>query len=523
MDKRRTRSRSNRRREKRFNWTILAKITLIIGFVFLATFFSLLNMGNSNIINNVYINGIPVSTLSTEDAKNKLEKVTKEKLEKEISIKFDGYEASILPAEIDFSYDLSSAIEEAYGLGRTGNIVTNNLKILSSFFKKTDIKAPIIYNSEKLDNIVENMSLELPDLVVEPTYYISNNELIITKGTEGNKLDKQATKEIIISSIDKENSFIELPISNTKPTLPDLAKIHDDIYTEPQNASIKKEPYSISVEKQGVDFAISVEEAQNLVNSSKENEIAIPLSFTPAEITVADLGEDIFANTITSSTTKYDSTNTNRATNLEIAVNKINGTVLAPGEIFSFNKVVGERSVKSGFKEAIIYVDGEMDYGLGGGICQISSNLYNTVLMANLEIVERKNHSMTVNYVPIGCDATVAYGSIDFKFKNSRSYPIKIVATINSGVITISICGVKEENEYSTDIIVETTQKENFETVYEHSSSIPKGTQVIKQTGKEGYKCSTYRVLYQNGKMISKDLLSTDTYKPQKEIIQTNK
>ena len=127
-------------------------------------------------------------------------------------------------------------------------------------------------------------------------------------------------------------------------------------------------------------------------------------------------------------------------------------------------------------KEAVIYADGELDYGLGGGICQVSSNLYNTVLKANLEIVERKNHSMTVNYLPIGCDATVSYGSVDFKFKNSRSYPIKIVATINSGVITISIYGVPEENEYTVDIITETLQKEDFETVYERTSSVPEGT-----------------------------------------------
>ena len=194
-----------------------------------------------------------------------------------------------------------------------------------------------------------------------------------------------------------------------------------------------------------------------------------------------------------------------------------------PGKEFSYNKVVGERTTKNGFKEAIIYADGELDYGIGGGICQISSTLYNSVLLANLEIVERKNHSMTVSYLPIGCDATVSYGSVDFKFKNSRSYPIKISATVNTGVITISVCGIKEENEYDVDIVVETTQKEDFPITYEHSSSIPKGTEFIKQTGKYGYKCSTYRVLYQNGKLISKTLLSTDTYKPQKQIVQTNK
>ena len=523
MDKRRSRSRSNRKKEKRFNWTLVVKITILICIAFLATFFSLLNIGSTNIINNVYINSISVSSLSNEEARNKISPLLKEKLEKEILIKFEDYETSILPAEINFSYDISSALEEAYSLGRTGNIITNNFRILISLFKRTNINAPIKYDSAKLDNVIENMSLEIPNLVVNPSYYVSNNELILTKGTTGNELDKNSTKQIILSAITDGMEHITLPVNSIEPEKIDIEKIHDDIYSEPKNASITKNPYSISIEEKGVDFAISIDDAKSLIENSESDSISIPLVYTNAEITVADLGEDIFTNTISTCTTKYDTTNTNRATNLEIATSKINGTVLAPGEVFSFNKVVGERTTKNGFKEAIIYADGELDYGIGGGICQISSTLYNSVLLANLEIVERKNHSMTVSYLPIGCDATVSYGSVDFKFKNSRSYPIKISATVNTGVITISVCGIKEENEYDVDIVVETTQKEDFPITYEHSSSIPKGTEFIKQTGKYGYKCSTYRVLYQNGKLISKTLLSTDTYKPQKQIVQTNK
>lgn len=523
MDKRRSRIHNRRRREKKFNWTTILKISIAMCIVFLATFFSILNMGSTNIINNIYINDISVSTLSTEEARNKIEPIIEEQLEQSISMKFEDYEYNILPAEIDFSYDISTALEKAYGLGRTGNIITNNIRILISLFKKTNIEAPIVYNTDKLDNIIENISVEIPNLVVEPTYYISGEQLIFTKGTAGNTLDKEETKNNILSAITDEKENIELLVNKVEPQKIDMAKVHEDIYAEPQNASVTKEPYAVTIEKKGVDFDISIEEAQNLIETSTENEIYIPLKYQDAEITVADLGEDIFGNVLSTYPTKYDVTNTNRATNLEIAASKINGIILEPGDIFSFNKVVGERTASNGFKEAAIYIDGELDYGLGGGICQISSNLYYSVLLANLEIVERKNHSMTVNYMPVGCDATVSYGSIDFKFKNSRSYPIKIVATVNSGVITVSICGVKEENEYSVDIIVETTQKDDFETTYEYLSSIPAGTQVIKQTGKEGYKCSTYRILTQNGRVVSKELLSTDTYKPQNQIIQVHR
>lgn len=119
MDKRRSRSRKNRVKEKKFNWTIVIEITVILCIIFLATFFSILNIGSKDIINNVYINGISVSSLSTDEARSKMEPILNEKLKQEFSIKFEDYETSILPNEINFSYNLSSALEEAYGIGRT--------------------------------------------------------------------------------------------------------------------------------------------------------------------------------------------------------------------------------------------------------------------------------------------------------------------------------------------------------------------------------------------------------------------
>ncbi len=522
MNKRRSRSR-NVKKQYKLNFVPIIIFSIFLLLIFSAIMFSLLNIGSSNIVNNTYINGISVSSLTTQEAKDKLQVVFEEQLSKEIIVKFEDYKTTILPAEIDFSYDLSSALEEAYSIGRTGNIISNNIKLFTSFFSKTNIEAKTSYNAEKLDNVIENISVEIPNLVTQPSYYISNNELIITKGKAGNELDFSKTKDLIVSAIKNKKDEIILPVNSVEANAINISKIHDEIYSLPQNAKVIKEPYSVIVEKNGLDFAISVEEAMQLISSSDNDTYTIPLSSIPAEITVADLGEDIFGNRISFYTTKYDTTNVNRATNIEIACEKINGTVLEPGEVFSFNKVVGERTTKNGFKEAIIYSDGELDYGLGGGICQISSTLYNTVLLANLDIVERKNHSMTVSYLPTGQDATVSYGSVDFKFKNSRSYPIKLSATANSGVITISIYGVKESPEYNVEIVVDIIEKTDFDVSYEYSSSVPKDSEIIKQTGKYGYKCSTYKVLYLGGKEISRTLLSTDTYKPQKQIIQKHK
>ena len=163
MDKRRSRIRNNRKRIKNINWSIILKVTIGLFVVILATFFSILNIGNSHIINNIYINGISVSSLSTEEAKNKLEPILNERLNHDISLTFEDYDTTIQPAEIDCSYDVSSALEKAYGIGRTGNILTNNFRILISLFKKTNIESPLLYNSDKLDNVIDNISIDIPN------------------------------------------------------------------------------------------------------------------------------------------------------------------------------------------------------------------------------------------------------------------------------------------------------------------------------------------------------------------------
>ena len=149
---------------------------------------------------------------------------------------------------------------------------------------------------------------------------------------------------------------------------------------------------------------------------------------------------DKYAKTLATYTTYFDASNTNRSTNLRLAIKSINGTVLQPGDTFSFNGVVGERTAARGYKTAIVFEGGQSVPGLGGGICQVSSTLFNAALMANQKIVERHYHSATISYVPLGRDATVAYGSKDFKFRNNKSVPVKIEATYNSsGSITVAL------------------------------------------------------------------------------------
>lgn len=137
------------------------------------------------------------------------------------------------------------------------------------------------------------------------------------------------------------------------------------------------------------------------------------------------------------STTILDS-DENRVNNIRLASQKINGLVLKPGETFSFNKIVGKRDYNKGYKKAKVLVNGESNEGVGGGICQLSSTVYNAAVKSGMQIIERHTHSGEVGYIPRGQDAAVSYGYKDLKFKNVNSYPVKFIVSIKNGKVYVS-------------------------------------------------------------------------------------
>ena len=186
----------------------------------------------------------------------------------------------------------------------------------------------------------------------------------------------------------------------------------------------------------------------------------------------------------------------------------------------TYNKTVGKRTKAAGFKEAGAYAGGKVIQEVGGGICQVSSTLYNAVVYANLEITERSNHCFESSYVAAGRDATVSWGTLDFKFKNNRQYPVKIEASANSGVNKITIKGIKEEKEYEVVIQSKVTSIIQMPVQYQENSDMNEGEERIIQYGHNGCTSVTYKILKLNGATISTELMSTDYYKPLERIIE---
>ena len=505
-------------------------VTLILLLIAFSTIFAIMNLNNNTIAKGIYIKNVDVSGLTKEEAKQTLTEVLEKELMKEINLKYsEEYNITLNPKQIEFTYDIDNIIAEAYDIGRNGNIVQNNYKLLFTSFLTENLDIKYSYNEELLDDFIDDINSKIPGVVVEPSYYIEGTKLIIDKGIDGVQVKKQELKDEIINNISSRtlelvtqegfNQIIKIPVENVKASAIDMDKIYSEIYREPQDAYYVMEPYQIYPDVDGIDLAVSVEDAKNIISKEDKEEYTFNLKISKAEKTLDDLGTEAFPYLISSFTTKYDASNTNRSTNLRIAAEKINGKVLMPGEVFSYNKVVGKRTVEEGYKDAKIYANGGVVDGLAGGICQISSTLYNAVLLANLEIVERRNHSYTTSYVPAGRDATVVWGTTDFQFKNSRTYPIKIEASVKNGIAEFKIHGMQEEVEYEIRILPQVTSTIPYTTQQIVDPTLAPGQQVVSQSGHLGYKVTTYIEKTANGN-TTREVLSNDTYQPMHTIIK---
>ena len=474
--------------------TIIIILIISIILLLLLTFFtfSMINLKSTTIAKGISIKNIDVSDLSPKDARQKVANYINSSIPEEIQLKHNDFETSLSALQLSIYFNLDKTIDNAYNIGKSGNIFERNLTILKTYFSKTNIDIDFTIDEKQLKHDLEDISTKLPDKMIESSCYIDGNNLIITKGKSGKVVNVDESANYIkqqIKNLNVLNNPLELITTDASPNQRDLDTIYNEIHKDPVNAYFTQNPYVVHPSENGMDFNISLDEAKNLLQEDKD-EYIIPLKILYPSVTTNMIGTEAFPDLLSEFSTKYSASNKNRTTNLILASNKINGTVLMPGETFSYNKVVGERTIQTGYKEAPIYVSGRVEDGIGGGICQITTTLYNAVVYANLDIVERSNHQFVPSYAGPSRDATVVYGAIDFKFKNNRDYPIKITCSVSGGIANFKIWGLKSDNDYDVQITSRTT-----------------GT-----TATAIYS-EAYKILKKNGNVVSTTLLSKDTYK----------
>ena len=527
QNKKKTDNKENKnKKDKVKNIKLIKKIIIsvvivaLIALVF-STVFALTNINNEKIISGVTIEGIEVSGLTKEEAMAKLQTTYSEKLGKNIMLQYGEFESELNPTLMEVNYNIEEAVNEAYSLGRNGNIFANNYNIFGTLVGKRDFDVNMTLNEEVTTQTINDIGANLPGILVESSYSIEDDKLIILRGKEGVVVNTEGLLSEVkdmLNDIHETENVIEIPVETKAPQEIDIDKIHSEIYKEAKDAYYTQDPFTVYPEVEGVDF--DVEQAKALISAEVKDEYVIDLIITKPNVTVDQIGTEAFPDQLSTFTTRYDASDKDRSTNLRLACEKLNGTVIMPGGTFSYNETLGPRTYAAGYKNAKVYENGQVVDGIGGGICQISSTLYNAALMSDMEIVERRNHQFVTSYVGAGRDATVVYGSTDFRFKNTRTYPVRIVASAKNGVATVSIFGIKEaDREYTYSFKTETISTIPYTTKYVTDSSLAAGKEVVKQKGANGLVTQTYMTKMLNGKVVSTELLSKDTYSAMQRII----
>ena len=415
--------------------------------------------------------------LTIEEAIKLLDEKFEEEKTREIQIVANGENFTLIPEQLEVKYHVNEAIDEAYNIGRNGNIIENNFEILKTMFEETKIDLEVTYNEKNLNNFLKEINIKMPEAMQDNTYSVEEDdkELVITRGKAGKVIDTESAKELIINAIKTgSNDVLTLKIDNAECPEIDIEKIHEEVKSEPQDATYTTDPFEIIPHKNGIDF--DVEKAKEALKEQKD-EYVIDLIITEPKVHTNEIGEEAFPDLLSSFSTKYDESNVPRSKNLKIALSKLNGVVIMPGEVFSYNKTLGKRTVEDGYQYANGFAGGKVVPMLAGGICQISSTLYDAALYANMKIIERHNHMFQAGYVEPGKDATVVYGSLDFQFENTRKYPIMLKTKSGGGLAEIKIFGIKEEVEYDIEIITEVQSYTSYNVVYENDTNLAPGAE----------------------------------------------
>lgn len=488
----------------------------------LSTVFALINRDNETIFSGISVQGIDVSNLTIDEAKKKVSSIIGNHISEEISLQHNDFQTVILPEQFGVSFDVDSAVEQAYYIGKSDNLIKNNYTILSLLLKNYNISPSINYDEDLLNSLIDSINAQLPDRVVNSGYSIDGTNLIITSGKDGILISSSDLKDEILSflnDISSKNETINIPVNNVGAEPINLDAIYKDIFKLPVDASYTTNPYVVYPSSNGLDFAISMEEAKAII-SNQQDEYTIPLKITYPNVTTNQIGNEAFPELLSQFSTSFTSSGYNRSNNIILSSAKLNGLVLMPGEEFSYNQAVGQRTRAAGFREAGAYSNGKVVQEVGGGICQVSSTLYNAVLYANLEIVERTNHYFNPGYVKAGLDATVSWGGPDFRFRNNRNYPIRIVTDTSGKKLKVYIYGLKTDDDCTVVLDPRYISSVPYKTTYQNDASLATGETRVISSGSNGCKTATYKYVYdKNGTLISSECISRDTYSPHNKVV----
>ena len=449
--------------KKLLKWSVIGGAVILIGLSLgtIGFMYTKVKAFDNVFAQNVYVEDLAVGGLTKEEAKAKLEQNISDELSKQDIVFTNGEVSKALPLiNLGIAYNIDETIDAAFKVGHE-----------DGFFKQYKISQNGVEETQyfSLDRTIDENKIKAQLESCSESFYVApinatmdrvNRKFVTTKEVNGATLDVDGT---------------------TQKFLKAMEKLEDDVIE-----------------------GLTVE--------------VVTKPILP-ECTEADLVE---AQTLLASfSTSYNNADLNRNTNLKVAADKITRMIL-PEEIFYLSNQLEPFTEAEGYKNAGTIVNGKIEDSLGGGICQVASTLYNAVLLTELEVVYRQNHSLAVSYVPLGRDATYNTGSIDFKFKNNSKYPIYIEGYCENNEVIVNIYGYKDlKSDYTIKFESVTTEVIPApQTKYEDDPTLEKGKEIVEVRGLDGKRVSLYKLYYQGSQLVDKVLVNRSYYRPRAAVIK---
>lgn len=479
--------------------------------------YALMVHSSGDILPGVSVAGVDVGGMSREEAKAAVQQAVNATYGTEtLTVTLPDRTLSFTPADTKASVDVDKAVEAAWNYGRDGGIfqtLKQSLTAATEVLHTVDMGSALSIDEEYIRSTIDATAAEVKSERKDSTYEVVESEVAqpAEGGAEGETVTETIPTEVIIHvgtserSLDADglydavmtaymnNDFtpLEYNYEETRYTQVDLDALYKEMCTDMADAYYDKDKKEIVDEVEGYGFDLAAAK-QKQDMAEEGTDLSITLSAVEPEVTRAKLEETLFHDVLGSSDTPYPY-NPGRTTNLDLACKAIDGTILNPGDVFSFNDIVGERTAAKGYQAAIAFVNGTSTPEVGGGICQVASTIYHATLLADLNIVERLEHMYTVDYVPLGMDATIYWGSnVDFKFSNSTNNPIRIDAYLKDGKVHIGLVGTKE-SEYTVKLDSKTISTTQWKDVTQVDETKPADYKQVTVTPYTGYKTVTYK------------------------------
>lgn len=500
---------------------------VVLPCVGLVAYAAVQHFSKPKMVGRVSVAGIDMSGMTREQAESLVDELAQKYSRNTMQVSVLGETVSISPEQCGISLSKQQLLDAVYAAPDSESL--QSIDILPYL----NLDEPAIWQAimplkEKYGKTPSKTTWQVIGDAPTEAVPAGSRKLVVTIGVPDYGLDADLLFVKILDAYRMGNFSVTLGSAGgsitdlvIEPEMPDLDEIYSSFCTESADAVMDPVTFEITPESDGYAFDLEAAKAA-LADCDYGEVLEFPFAVLLPQVTEEALAATLYCDVLGEYKTPHTA-DSDRNVNLKLACEAIHNMILLPGETFSYNKALGERTEERGYKPAESYVNGLTVDTVGGGICQVSSTLYYCALLSDMEIKVRYPHGYVSSYIPKGMDASVTWNSADFKFVNTSDFPIRIEAWMAEGYVHIRILGT-DERSYYVKLDYEELESYPYDTEYrEYAPNNPEGYSDgdIIITPYTGCKVKTYKKLYDKDtdKLMDKVYITTSTYNTRNKVI----